>query len=300
MPNELFDGSTLFNSTASASSMRPAGTEGTAEDRHQSACSTGADPNRRSHQHRPDTAATGANHRDNGGQPAPPRLAVLDPIIQRGLQERQQQHHLDTGQVSKWKPDQMPDQTACQMPGQAPSHMLERQHAQGSTGQSSTPLTGQTEAPVGYASSVSRATPRLVSKAATTRLLQESESSEELLTLEELEERIASLNTTLLRVPSCTQQGSLSHGHERLAAYEQRQMQAAELPSRGVQASRLDGEAYQSSTSTSAITAWQKLTAKHQQPRASNPGLHDAEEDKGDLQSSGSSSPGCTVSAHSQ
>lgn len=139
------------------------------------------------------------------------------------------------------------------------------------------------------------------------------------MSLEELEHRIASLNTTLLRAPSevqaapvpsdqagaKTKQGPL-YANDRPAAYRQQgQRQAGVYSGRGEQSHRLGRAAGQSSDSTDGLaeeqlgmTAWQKLTAKHQAPQASSNHV-DATNGEGDSYSSASSPPESTVSSQS-
>lgn len=311
-PNECFDGSALFNSTASASGAASGGAPGSVHDRHHSPHSTDAGPSRHSHQKRPDTAATVASRRDNGDQPASLQVGLAEPSVQWRVTERQQQP--SGGQLSSQN-HQLPGQTARQLPGQMPSQVPEQRHPQAPTAQLPTASTGRSRATAGHASSVSRAKATAPSQAAAATLLQDSESSEELMTLEELEERIAGLNTTLLREPTCQQAPqrphhvagsrqprSLFHGHQRLAASEQRQMQAGEQLTRRGQVSKLGGQAYQSGSSASeqpARTAWQKLTAKHQVLQAGIASPHSDEDGEADSHSSASSPPGCTVSSRS-
>ena len=186
-----------------------------------------------------------------------------------------------------------------QMPSQMPSQMHQRQQALGSLGQKQGPLPiqlmGQSAATTGQFSSASRAKPGLVPQAET-KHLQDSESSEELMTLEELEGRIASLNNTLLRAPSGWQashvvsdqagsgEQSQSHGQVRATALRQ-QMPAHLQPTRSHHSrSQLGREVYSSSNSTAGfeeqpvMTAWQKLTAKHQAPQASSASHHNTVE----------------------
>lgn len=309
-PNECFDGSGLFNSTASASGTASGRAECSAHDRHRSPHSAEADLSRCSHQKRPDTAAVAASRRDSGDQPASHQLRPTEPSAQWRVTEQQQQQPGDSQLFSQRH--QWPGQTARQRPGQMPSQVLEQRHPQASTAQLPEPLTGRSGATAGQAGSMSRAKATAASQAAAATLLQDSESSEELMTLEELEQRIAGLNTTLLREPTCRQAPqrpphlagsrqprSLSPAHERLAASEKRQMQAGDQLSGTVRASRIGGEAYQSSSSVSeqpARTAWQKLTGNHQVPQASIASPHGDGDSEGDSHSSASSPPGCTVS----
>lgn len=147
-----------------------------------------------------------------------------------------------------------------------------------------------------------QAKPRPVSIVAT-KQSHNSESSEDLMSLEELEGRIASLNKTLLRAPTDLQaslrsqyqaesatfrEQSPSHQHSRHAASEQQNLipqrqhqdfrplasvqadQTQLSKSRGAHSSKLSHAAHQTYSSSKehtakpTQTAWQKLTAQHQ------------------------------------
>ena len=326
--NECFDGSALFDSTASANCNAPAqGFLHTAMSKHQSPRSTAANVRHIRHQKRPNNTE-GARSSDYGNQAASHQLHVSD---QHDLQE-QHQHQPGSGlplqmsgQTSDVMPSQgfshMPGQTPRQMPGQIPTRvtgqMRQQQQAPGSPDQSPSQSTGHLAGvSATQFSSASWAKPKSFPQAAT-KVVQKSESSGELMTLEELENRIASLNKTLLRDPSGWQAASMPSDQADIAKkqslfYAQnqpalsRQRRAGVQSSRGDQSGKLGREACQSSDSTDGLaeeepsmTAWQKLTAKHKMPRGGSTNHVYAVGGHGDSYSSASSPAESTVSAQS-
>lgn len=311
--NECFDGSALFDSAASASCITPAeGFLHSTNGGHQAPHNTEADIR---HHKRP-TTAKGVGSGAHVDQPAAHQLLDLDPSLQHESKEQQQQHlpgcapplqmsHQASTQMSAQHlshlPNQMPTQLGCQMDQQ--------QRTSGLPGQS---------AACNF-SSAHRAKPGPFPQVGSD-LLHTSESSEELMSLEELEHCIASLNTTLLRAPSelqaapvpsdragvKTKQSTL-YANDRPAAYRQQSQRQAGVDSgRGDRPHKLGRETGHSSDTTDGLaqeqpgmTAWQKLTAKHQAPQASR-GRVDAMNDEGDSYSSASSPPDSTVSSQSR
>ena len=326
--NECFDGSALFDSTASPSCNAPADSFlHTANGGHQTPPSAEADVRHARHQNRPNTA-NGASSNGCTNQPAPHQLHVSD---QHELQEQQQHQPAceapgqmsgqTSGHISSQILTRLPGQIPCQMAGQMPTQvtgqMHQRQQSPGSPGQLPTQSTGQSVGmQANYFSSASWAKPRSRPQAATT-LLQMSESSEELMTLEELEHHIASLNKTLLREPSGRQTASVPSDQADIKKKQslfdaqnqstgcrlQRQRQAGVQSSRGDQSSKFGRDANRSSDSTDGLaeeepdmTAWQKLTAKHQMPQGSSATRFSAVDGEGDVYSSASSPAEPTVS----
>ena len=319
--NECFNGSALFDSTASASCNAPAESFlHTANGGHQSPPSAEADDRYTRHQKRPSTAK-GTRSGDCTNQPAPHQLHVSD---QHDLREQQQPGsgpplHM-SGQISGQTLSHVPGEIPHQMPGQIPTQTTDRkgqrQQAPGSPGRLPSQSAGQSAGTqAGGFSRASWTKPKSLPQAATTLLLK-SESSDELMTLEELEHRIASLNTTLMREPSGWRAASVPSDQADVkkkqslfdakdwctVSGQQRQRQAGVQTNRGDQSSKLGRGANRSADSTEeepGMTAWQKLTAKHQVPQGRSANRVNAVDGQADLYSSASSPAESTVSAQS-
>ena len=332
--NECFDGSALFDSTASASCNAPAESFlHTANGGHQSPPTAEADGRYTGHQTR-HSIAKGAGS-DCGNQPAPHQLHASD---QHDLRQQQQQqpgsgllHGLPlqtsgqtlgrmSSQILSHVPGQIPNQMERQMPNELTGWPGQQQQAPDSPSRLPSQLAGQlagTQA--GGFSCASWAKPRSLPRAAT-KLLPKSESSEELMTLEELEHRIASLNTTLMREPSGWQAASVPPDQaavkkkqslfdaqeQSTVSRQQRHRQAGVQSNRGEQSSKLGRGANRSTDSTDGLaeeetgmTAWQKLTAKHKVPQGSSDSCLDDVNGQGDLYSSASSPAESIVSTQS-
>ena len=214
-----------------------------------------------------------------------------------------------------------------QQPGWEPSQDMRRQAQQPSGTIQSRDASHMLQQPASQPTSARQAKLRSA-RVAATKHSQDSESSEELMTLEELEGRIASLNKTLLRAPTGLQ-ASLSsrlpadpatlkeqrpsHQHAGHAALGQQhplpQRQHQDLSplasvqadrtqlsrSRGVRSSKLDDRAHQSSSkgriSKPPQTAWQKLTAQHQMLQGSASGSQQHADEEAEAINSPAHSP---------
>ena len=313
--NQCFDGSALFDSTASSAPAE--GFLHTTDSEHQPPRSAEAVDRQTRHQKKPNHAK-GARSGDCEDQPvAHPLHAADQPGSGLPLQMSAQTSDLMSGQIPSHVPGQTPRQMAGQIPMQVTGQMGQRQQGPGSAGQSPGRSTGHSAGiPASHLSSTSWAKPRSLSQAAT-KALQQSESSGELMTLEELEHRIASLNKPLLREPSrwqaapassdqadTTKTQSLFHAQVQPAPARQQRQRQAGVQSRGDQSGKLGREACQSSDSMNGLaeeepgmTAWQKLTSKHQVPQGSNTNRFDPVDGQGDSYSSASSPTESRVSA---
>ena len=195
---------------------------------------------------------------------------------QNDMAEQRQHPHLLHQQMPRQIPQQVPAELPCQLPRQVPAELPQQQPEEVSSQRSlaqnrlQRPAHLPAESPSQEAAQSQQA-PRLQHESGlpASASMSRDDSGEELMTLEELEARIASLNKTLLRAPKGLQSPQAASSHAARTRLGKCQLDLEQHQRPGVISSHASDSHRHAKEAQDAgqadrpaMTAWQKLTSQ--------------------------------------